>query len=320
MLLHLSFFTLFACEGAEQICHKKLQDSQLSQSEIFSIPVKNKKRLLYSKQAPKEKIFKHDPFLGLYLVADSSGFAYPFEMTKQLKLPLYSVDSKKASSVQRVRKQLGLNHLARFDRQGEPNAIITNSCCALEAVVTKRGAIEKEYLERFLSNKAVEYGDIGLRLEMNSERSIVFAVDPFFDNNPFREGDQLLAFDGKRVTPAGFMREILFSKIASKHSILLKRDGAALHVDVVVRKRHGGGELSDTFLESKGIFFDKNLQIISLKEQGEDLGLRKGDRLLQVNTKHVQTQEQVRHYLGDFKEHASLLFERENFEFFINIK
>lgn len=320
MLLHLSFLTLFACKGAEQICHKKLLDAQVIQDKSLSIPLKNNKRLLYSTRTPKEKILKHDPFLELYLIVDSSRFAYPYEIVNTLKLPLYHVGAHKASATEIVQKQLGLNFLARLNRENQLNAIITNSCCSLEAIVTERGVIEKEYIKRFLLSSVVEYGDIGVRLSSHEREATVVAVDPFFMNNPFKQGDKILALNGKKLTPAAFMREILFSRLGAKHSISLKRDGALLDVSVIVDKRHGGGALSDTLLESQGIFFDANLKIIAVSADAQALGLRKGDKLLQVNTKRVKTQEQVRSHISNFDEHVSLLFERENFEFFVNIK
>ena len=49
-------------------------------------------------------------------------------------------------------------------------------------------------------------------------------------------------------------------------------------------------------------------------------GLLIGDQLLQVNGVAVKTQEELLHYIEDFKDFSSLLFERRKFQFFVNIK
>lgn len=320
VLLHLSFITLFACQAAEKICHKKLLDSQDKSSKHLSIPIYNNQRVLYSLTPPEAKILKHDPFLGLYLVADSSDFSYDFTLSHQPKLPLFSVSLKGAKATEIVSQQLGLNRLASLSTELISDSIITNSCCDLEAIVTQRGVIQKEYLQRFFSDGDVAYGDVGARFAQIRGDLVVFSIDPFFENNLLKKGDKLLAINGKRLSATDAMQKILFAKIGTQMSLQIERDTKELELTIRVEKRHGGGELSDTFLESRGVFFDKTLSVIKLSQTAKALGLHLGDRLLQVNGQRVHKQSDVRDCIGNFKEQASLLFERENFEFFVNIK
>jgi hypothetical protein len=91
-------------------------------------------------------------------------------------------------------------------------------------------------------------------------------------------------------------------------------------VDAKTQQRYGGGQMSDTFLESKGIYLDEKLTIKSLDKEFQKYGLLVGDRLLEVNKVGVKTQEELRSYLENFKDYSALLFERDNFQFFVNIK
>ena len=320
VLLHLSFITLFACQAAEKICHKKLLDSQKKSSKHLSIPIYNNQRVLYSLTPPEAKILKHDPFLGLYLVADSSDFSYDFTLSHQPKLPLFSVSLKGAKATEIVSQQLGLNRLASLSTELISDSIITNSCCDLEAIVTQRGVIQKEYLKRFFSDKDVAYGDVGARFAQIRGDLVVFSIDPFFENNLLKKGDKLLAINGKRLSATDAMQKILFAKIGTQMTLQIERDAQELELTIRVEKRHGGGELSDTFLERKGVFFDDRLYILHLSSEGKKLGLNPGDRLLQINGERVDTQGKLRLFFTTYKEHVSLLFKRNNFEFFINIR
>ena len=78
-------------------------------------------------------------------------------------------------------------------------------------------------------------------------------VNPFIKANPFKKGDAIVGFNGKKVhNSATFMRKILFSKVGSSHRIKVKRGSKYLNFKVKTKKRYGGGYLSDTFLEQKG--------------------------------------------------------------------
>jgi hypothetical protein len=321
ILLNILLLNLFACQGGYATCVAKVNDSKTFLGSVLSIPVKNHQRLIYSKQTPNAKILKHDPFLSLYLVEDRSNFAYPFELNMRLQLGTAAVDNKTAIEGKIKKHQVGLNRLASWSEKVQSLAVITSSCCSLEGIVTPRGIIEKEYIQRFLSSESSEYGDIGIRVKDEKNLVVVSASDPFMRDNMFEKGDCIFSFDGKKVKNASsFMRSILFSKIGSKHKIKIKRNSKLIDINVVVEKRYGGGDISDTFLESKGIYFDESLHIVRLSEYFKAYGLLIGDRLIQVNGITVKNEDELLRYIEDFKDFSSLLFERNMFQFFVNIK
>lgn len=321
LALNFLLLNLFACKGGYDSCKLKINDSQAIKNQTIQIPVPNNKRLIYSKYTPNAKVIKHDIFLSLYLVQDRKEFKHPFKINNHLSLGVASVNNKRAIEGIVGKKQVGLNSFATFSEKVHTPALLLNSCCALEGLVTPDGIIEKEYIERFLKSKTTDYGDIGIRVEDAKKQIIIKRVNPFIKNNPFLEGDCVVGYDGKKINnSAELMRKILFSKIGTIHVVKVKRASKYLTFKVKTQKRYGGGYISDTFLEQKGIYFSPNLSILKIANEFEGYGLKIGDRLIQVNGTKVSNISDIREHISDFKYFASLLFERNGFQFFVNIK
>ncbi len=321
LALNFLLLNLFACKGGYESCKLKVTDSQAIKYQTLQIPVPKNQRLIYSKYLPNAKIIKHDPFLSLYLVKDIKRFKHPFKINNHLSLGVASVNKKRAIEGRITKKQVGLNSFATFSEKVYAPSLLLNSCCALEGIVTPHGIIQKKYLERFLKNKSSTYGDIGIRVEDKKSLAVVKRVNPFIKDNPFMKDDCIIMLDGKKIKDsATLMRKILFSKVGSSHKLKIKRGSKFLNIKVKTKKRYGGGYISDTFLEQKGIYFSQNLTILKIANEFEGYGLKVGDRLMQVNGEKVVNITDIREYISDFKFFASLLFERENFQFFVNIK
>jgi len=321
VLIHLLLLNLYACQGGYFSCIAKIKDSHTVKNSALYIPVKNNRLLVYSKQKPKAKILKYDPFLSLYLIEDRKKFPYPFEVNMRLQLGSALVNDKVSKEGKILKNQIGLNSLAQYSVKFPKPALVTSSCCSLEGIATPRGVIQKEYIKRFLSKDSATYADIGVRVKNEDGFVIVSASNPYLEDNPLKKGDYIVAFDGEKIKAASiFMRRVLFSKIGSMHTITIKRSGKLLHLKVKSTKRYGGGVISDTFLEHKGIYFDESLRIVGLSEYFVNYGLLVGDKLLQVNGVEVQNQKELLAYIENFKEFSSLLFSRRNFQFFVNIK
>lgn len=320
--LTLLFFNLQAtCEGGYDSCIQKIIDSKSIQNQIIQIPVTQNQRLVFSTSLPSSfKVIKSDPFLSLYLVEDKNCFKYPFAINNHLALGQASVNDKSAVEVKITKNQIGLNKFAGFDEALFVPAILTNSCCNLEGIVTTQGIIQKEYLQRFMQTKNSDYSDIGIRVKDEAGFVIVTASDPFMEDNKFQKDDCILEYDGKKVKEASlFMKDVLFSKIGSSHRATIKRNSKILKFELKTQKRYGGGYISDTFLEQKGIYFDKDLHITKLEQNFKNYGLLLGDKLLQVNGKKVQNEQDLIEYISNFKDFSTLLFEREHFQFFVQI-
>ena len=319
--LSLFFLSLHACEGGFNSCIAKVKDSNSIQNDRISLPITKSTRLVFSTTKPKGKILKHDPFLALYIVKDTKNFKYPFKINMREPSGIAGVNTYSALEGKISKRQIGLNKFASFRYKIKAPAILTNSCCSLEGIVTPRGVIEKVYLNRFINTKDIRYSDIGIRVKDTKRGIEVISFDPFMKKNPFKKGDYILAMDGQKVKYSStLMRRILFAKVGSTHNVKISRDGKILTIKVRSQERLSGGYKVETYLEKYGITFDKNLYIIKLDTSKKDYGLKLGDQLLQVNAKPVKNQEDVMEHVSDFKFHATLLFERNaNFQFFVNM-
>ena len=321
VLTQLLLLNIYACEGGYFSCIAKIKDSYTIQTNSLYIPVQNNKVLVYSPCRPQAKIIKYDPFLSLYLIEDKHNFKYPFSINMRLQLGSAIVNDKVSKEGKIVKNQIGLNSLGIYTTHFKKPALITSSCCSLEGIATPDGVIEKEYLRRFLSDAPAVYSDIGIRVKNEDGFVIVSAANPYLENNLFKKGDCIVELDSLKVQAASvFMRRILFSKVGSKHTIKIKRDDKFMTFKVVSSVRYGGGAISDTFLEHKGIYFDDTLHIVGLSPHFIEYGLVLNDQLLQVNGVKVKNQNELRNYIENFKDFSSLLFSRRNFQFFVNIK
>jgi len=320
LALNFLLINLYACNDSFRSCKSKIRDSKSIQKDTLQIPVLKNKRLIFSKNIPNKKIIKYDPFLSLYLVEDKKSFKYPFRINNKLSLGTATVTTSKAIKGRIVKHQIGLSSFAKYNKPVYVPSLLLNSCCSLEGIVSSRGIIEKEYIERFLKVKTLRYSDIGIRVRDEKNFVIVKESNPFIKKNLFKKGDCILKFDGKKVkNSASLMRKILFSKIGSGHKVQIKRNKEIKTFKIKSQKRYGGGYLSDTFLEQRGLFFDKKLRLTSIQREYKSYGLHLGDKLLKVNSTVVNTQKDVRDNILKFDEFTSLLFERNDFQFFINI-
>lgn len=318
--LNLLLLNLYACKGGYNSCKNKINDSNAIVSDKLSLPIKKNQRIIFSKTTPKVKILKYDPYLSLYLIEDKKGFKHPFRINNRLTLGVATVDSKNAVEGKIIKKQIGLNSFAKFSETISTPSLLLTSCCSLEGIVTPEGIIEKEYLERFLKVKKVSYSDIGIRVEDDKNLVIIKAINPFIKDNPFRVNDCVLEFDGKKVkNSSDLMRKILFSKIGSKHTLKIKRGSRVVSLKTQSLKRYGGGYLSDTFLEFLGLSFDKNLELVKIAKKAQKYDLKSGDKLLQINQKNITNEEEILKIISESRESSNLLFQREEFQFFIRV-
>ncbi|MEA2099913.1 MAG: PDZ domain-containing protein [Campylobacterota bacterium] len=325
LLLNLLFLNIYACKGGYESCKRKIIDSSTIVNQNLEIPISKRERLIFTQDITtlnkNTKIIKQNPFLSLYLVKGKKYFRYPFNFNKHHSLGVASVNKRIAIEGKIKKRQVGLNNFAIFNTPPFTPSLLITSCCSLEGMITPKGIIEKEYIKHFLNSKNSDYGDIGIRVNTKKGKVVVIASDPFMKNNQFKNGDTIVRFNGRKVTRgSSLMKKILFSKIGKAYKIQVKRNSKILNLKVVVNKRYGGGFISDTFLEQKGIYFDKNLYITKIKNKSKSYGLKVGDHLLKANGIKVKNQYYLRKNIGDFKYFSLLLFEREGFQFFVQIK
>jgi hypothetical protein len=317
-LAALLFIDLYGCKACYPACKAKIKDSHTLQSKAVALPVAGGLKLCTSLQRPDEKIIKYDPFLSLYLVKSSHLFAYPFSILETKASDLALITNNGVYKGDYTTHQIGLNQFGVFFKKTKEPGVVMSSCCLVSGVTSSRGIIEAPYLKHFLKSKKSSYGDIGIRI---TQGAVVGLCDPFFKNNPFKNGDKILSFDGKRVNSSSqLMQEILFGELGSIHRVVLLRSGKKKYFKVTSQKRYGGGYLSDTFLERKGFYFNQQLQLAQESKAVKSYGLKLGDKLIMVDGVKVSSQEELRELIARKKSYKRLLFRRDGFDFFVNIK
>ena len=308
-------------------CAKKFKESSFNIADTTAFAVTQNSALLYSNKPIKSKYIKHDPFLGLYLVTTPKKMKYTFDIVPHTPKELCSISNDGELNGKIIKKQIGLNSLAKFSSKGQQSSLITASCCQLNGVMTSFGRlIERDYIDRFLSIQRVSYADIGIRIKQGASRPIVEASDPFFPNNPFHEDDEIIKMDDKLTSSASvLMQKILFSTTFKKHKFEVIRSGKPLILDVRSQERKGGGLLNDSFLEPMGISIDKELNVIRVEKNStiEKLGIKVGDKLLKIGVNEISSPVKVRSALSSEQslknKKISILFERNSFQFFVQI-
>jgi len=179
LALNFLLLNLLACEGGYTSCVNKVKHSKAIQNKTLQVPISKYKRLVFSRTKPHAKILKYDPFLSLYIVEDKKGFKYPFKINMRYPSGIAVVDKTSAKEGRIIKRQIGLDQFASFTSKIKTPAILTNSCCSLEGLVTPRGIIEKAYIKRFISQKDIRYGDIGIRVKDTKKGIQVISYDPF---------------------------------------------------------------------------------------------------------------------------------------------
>ncbi|MCF6309798.1 MAG: PDZ domain-containing protein [Sulfurimonas sp.] len=322
LFLALTFFflNLQAGKGSFDICKLKVSDSNSIIKQTLQIPIEANQRLVFSRKTPNSKIIKHDPYLSLYLIEDSKNFKYPFRLNNKPLLGTATINNKTVVEGRVIKKQIGLNSFAKYSETIFSPALLLNSCCALEGMVTPRGVIERAYIERFLKIKKVSYSDIGIRVMDKKNFVIVNISNHFMKDNKFKKGDYILELNGKKVKDSSsFMKSILFSKVGLTHKVKIKRGTKIMTFSAKSQKREGGGFLNDIFLKFSGLFFDENLYITKIEKKALKYQLKVGDKLLQINRKRTITQDEILKILEDKNKSLNLLFLRDRFQFFMTL-
>ena len=153
----------------------------------------------------------------------------------------------------------------------------------------------------------------------------VILVDPFFENNPFFERDNIISIDGKIVNNKGSFESIVSDLIEHKMvKVKLIRDGKEMVIEAKVGRRVGGFLLRDSFLDRIGIEVDENLYItrINSRSAGRFGELRVGDKLIWINRIPIENDiENINKILSRVSKEKELkmLINRYGLEIFIDL-
>lgn len=258
---------------------------------VYSVMYNNKPHLIaFSKTPLKSKnIIKKDVFLGLYLLKGQTPLSYTlkpldnFSRTRELS----AINAKDGIKGRVINFEKGIFDLGKFSSNLPKDSVISNICYQIYGIrVDSRFFMPKILIDRFLSEKGGIYGDIGIRVAQNKNDVAVTQIDLFFPDNPFKQGDKILAINKKKIKNlVDFEWSVANLAPKSVAKVTILRANKRLELDVKVDYRYGGGLISDTFFERFGVVFDNNLVIRHIaKELPFSLSqLSVGDELIWIN-------------------------------------
>ncbi len=292
--------------------------------------------LYYSKKPILDKaIIKSDPFVGLYLInAQKNIKGYVLRdvdfMAKEHNVALLRFSDFVQTRI--ISEQSGFLKYGRLESKTSSNQVVGNICYQIYGITTENGLLTKRYIDRFLSQDKPYYADIGIRLK--EETTIVDIIDPFFEDNPFLPGDEIISINDVPINSKNIEWEMsnLPEKSLARIKIIrnLEKKPEQLEFVIPVRRAHGGLLLQDSFFESQGIKIDSNLNIRRVHyPQVDGLDeLKRGDRILQVNKLDILKMKgdvfkNLKHTLNDAflqKGYIDILVSRDGFQFNLKIQ
>lgn len=276
-------------------CQRHYQQVVWKAKNINAIPIVYKDKTYYVTYSKKplisEYVLRSDPFVGLYLInakKDSKGYILRDLEKKPQEIQVAVIGNTRSEETKILQMQKGFLEYGKLNKMIGPNDVIGDICYQIYGIGVEDGFIDKKYLERFLSQDEVYYGDIGVRLEKNTNK--IAEIDPFFKNNPFKPKDLIIQINDNKITKDINIEWIIANltyQSRAKISVLRFEDGKSVTktFEVTVGKLFGGYLLQDTFLESQGIKIDKDLVIRRLsKNLNNGLeNLKRGDRILWIH-------------------------------------
>ena len=269
--LFLSIIVLTSSIFSNILCRKKINNELIILPNGYPTWVVDKNHVLTFNPNSIEDltIIKRNPILGLYLIKVNSTNSKEPMLFKKTRSPLrFAIDDENYIPGKIRKKQIGLN-FAEFSETVADNLMIISGCCVTAGLsIGGNKYIEADYLKHFIRSDDKYLSDIGARFKEVDGKIIVDEVNPFFTENPFLEGDEILYFNENPVLNfVNFMKEILFIGKDTKVNIEILRKNELFEFEVQTDILRGGGFLSDTFLENIGVWFDKNLNVTNIHSE-----------------------------------------------------
>ena len=321
--------SLNAIEGPTQkdfqACYAKNQQAYVTLYGVEAVAISKDKAVAFAGKKQPTQYVKYDPFLNLYLLHSSTPLK-PVRQRNELKMMhkewLGSVLSTQSFIGKFDTLSTGTDFYDKSTAKTPKGSIITCTCCDMYGIGAENGRyIGNRYLNHFIAYDDVYYGDVGVRFEYKNNKIYVKEIDPFVSKDGFQVGDEVVQVDSKPIGSfRAFKERILFAKKGTMIRFTLKGKKESIVVPIVARNvvtPH-----LETFLEHKGMTFSPNLEILSIQKESMAAmsGLKKGDRLLEVDGKPVKNTSEVRALFSLTKAQSYyLLFERQGFQFFVKI-
>lgn len=319
----------------------KQATSVIDSTRVYSILYDDVPHLIAFSQKPlrSPRIIKHDPFLGLYLFSGKLQKGYRLKPLDAFAhtLPLAAVNATQAIPGSVVNFEKGVFDLGKFSTT-LPNDSVISTICYQSYGIGAYGQyfVPKILIDRFLSARGGQYGDIGVRVAPNLQATkdqlpkgvIVEQIDIFFPQRLLLPKDRILAINGREITSLAQFEWLVADLVPkSKAQVRILRNNKLLEVPVQVDRRYSGGILQDTFFERYGVVIDRDLVIRAIAKPLPD-GLSQlsvGDKFIWVDKTPIKKDSDFWHFRQLFSQAAlrgrvELLLLHDGVEVFLRSK
>lgn len=312
-------------------CYEKNSKSIVYFGKTRAIAIDEHRAIAYSKEKPAAAFIKYDYLSHLYLFETAKKLT-PIKLKSTAELKpgewLGSMTEDSLIVVNVSKKTSNTNDLFEHSGRGEVNSIIGGLCCEMMGLgLGDKYFIGSESLQKFLFSKEAAYEALGARLEENNESIVVSFVDTHNKHTKLKAGDKILTLNGKKVKTLADVQAALNASLKSqKLSAQIQRDKGWIEENIlaIAPKFVPKTPIRTVgFTEAKGLKFGSNLTLISVPmgSFAERSGLKIGDRLLQIDEIKMDRIVDADVYLEKSRlRENSLLFERDNFQFFVTLK
>lgn len=220
-------------------------------------------------------------------------------------------------------RQMGFD-TASFSKAVPIGSVLGIKCyMAVGIGVGKDRFIETKYIEHFLATTPLIYGDVGVRFSKKTNKPIAHLVNPY-TQKLLKVGDEILSVNNTKINTAlEFEDLVIFSSPPKELLIKVLRGKKTLTFKMPLQKLISKSYETETFLESFGVFFDKNLKIIKIldKSKAQNKRLKVGDTLLAIDQQNLSKPQEVAQYISKKPNQISnFLFQRDGFQFFIKLE
>jgi hypothetical protein len=260
-------------------------------------------------------ISKRDPILGLSLFESKIKFTNNKEPIK-IRIPRKPhrfVMTKNMYTLGYISKpQIGLN-FGEFSEILDDNLRIINGCCATNGItIGNNKFIDIDFISHFINSSNSELSDLGIFfIDKNSSIFIKYS-NPFFENNKFLEGDEVLYVNNHRPEKLEkLLKNILFSKVGSVFQFEVLRNKELLEFNMTTAELKSGGLLSDSFMENLGIWFDEGLFVANIHKKSAFAknDLKPNYKIININDIEVKSEEDIKKYFSSQKKNMPEVFQ-----------
>lgn len=300
-------------------CQVKINDAFIFLNGVQAVAISP--RYAISFQKPR-KFVKYDPFYGIYLMrSDKNLFTVKRGNDRELNLNSYlaSIDKKYLN----FGKFDGFeNSFGKTTFGVKKGSLIIEPCNVMHGIgYSDKKFLTNAYFDYLMNDNTVFNGYAGADFYARGGKVYIKNVDLYYKNLKFCPNDMVVSVNGVKITSKSQLVKII--RTSQKGKILLfkiKRGGVLHDVKIKVGTIPKYSISSRTYLEKIGMNFNSHLSITSVKHGSfaQKSGLKRGDRLMQINFKNVKSITQLRNQLlFGGKKTYQLLFTRHDFQFFV---